>query len=106
MRRNLLRLWRSHPVLFAALIGAIVGVANVLVLEIGGALQKNSGAAVLLFLPNPAQGIAINRTSILLSAFILLIEIIANVLVYALMFAAPVGLFVLLRRAFKGRRAR
>ena len=78
-----MRLWRSHPILFITLIGAVIGVGNALVLEIPAILGKPSRGALSLlqprFNPTPSAGV-------LQVAVILLIEVAANVLIYALIF--------------------
>ena|ERR1700692_4129549 len=92
-----MRLWRSHPVLFAALVGGIVGLGNALAIEIPALLGKPSHGALSLLQPSrPAAGSGVLQTS-----FILLVEVAANVLVWALMFALLGGLFVGVRRIFK-----
>jgi hypothetical protein len=98
-----MRIWRSHPVLFAALVGAAVGLANAIAIEVGGALGRNSNAVLLMLLPRYPFGL--NPTGLAQSLLILFIEVAVNVLVYALMFSVPVALIVGLRRAFAGRRS-
>lgn len=92
-----MRLWRSHPVLFAALLGAVIGLANALAIEVPSLLGKPSHCALSLLQPSrPAAG-----SGVLQTAFILLVEVAANVLVYALMFALLGGLFLAIRRIFR-----
>lgn len=92
-----MRLWRSHPVLFAALLGAAVGLANALAIEIPALLGKPSHGALSLLQPSRA----VAGSGVLQTAFILLVEVAANVLVYALMFALLGGLFVAIRHIFR-----
>lgn len=92
-----MRLWRSHPVLFAALVGGIVGLGNVLAIEIPALLGKPSHGALSLLQPSRPAAVS----GILQTAFILLIEVAANVLAYALIFALLGGLFLALRRTFR-----
>ena len=92
-----MRMWRTHPVLFAALIGALVGFGNALFIEIPGLLDgKPTGALALLW---PASRVGYGG-NILQTAFILIIEVGANVLVYALMFALAGLLFLAIRFLF------
>jgi hypothetical protein len=96
-------MWRSHPVRFAALLGGIFGIAYALVIEIGGASNRNSSAVVRMLLPATGLSPALNQFSLVRAALLLLIEFGADALVYALIFAAPVGVVVLVRRAFANR---
>jgi hypothetical protein len=93
-----MKIWRSHPVLFAALIGAVVGLANALLIEIPGLFgAKPSGALALL---KPASR-ASNDGNVLQTAFILIIEVGANVFAYAALFALAALLFVGIRLLFR-----
>lgn len=93
-----MRPWRSHPVLFLTCIGAVVGFGNALVLEIPALFGKTSYGALSLLQPTfrPAAG-----TGVLQIAFILLIEVAANVLVYALIFSILGWIFVGVQRLFR-----
>jgi len=99
-------MWRSHPVRFAALIGALIGFANAIAIELGGALNKNSTAALLFLWPASRFGPGISETRLTQTAIFFFVEVAANVLVFALLFAAPVGLVVAIRRAFRSRGSR
>ena len=101
-----MRMWRSHPVRFAALIGALVGLANAILIEVGGVLNKNSSAVVLMLWPASKFGSGVNESTAMQTALFLFVEVAANVLVYALIFAVPVGLIVLIRRVFASRKSR
>jgi hypothetical protein len=92
---------RTHPIRTAALIGAIVGVINVLVLETGGLLHYNTRGALLLLAPFLRFGLMPTEQNLLQLALILFIEFAANILADALLFAAPVAVIVLLLRAFR-----
>lgn len=84
--------------LFAALIGAIVGLGNALALEIPALLGKPSRGVLSLLGPastlHPGSGV-------LETAFLLLIEFAANILVWAAIFALLGWIFVGLRRIFR-----
>lgn len=95
-----MRLGRKHPVRLAALIGGIVGLGVAIGIEIGGAANRNSSSAIRMLLPVSGYGVVdFSQARLMQAVFILLIEIGANVLVYAAMFAVPVALVVLIRRA-------
>lgn len=98
---------RGHPVRLAALMGGAVGLAVAISIEIAGAANQNSSSVIRMLLPAAGYGaINFSQAKLMQAVFILLIEIGVNVLVYAAMFAAPVALVVLIRRAFSGRGAR
>jgi hypothetical protein len=93
--------WRPHPVLLAALIGAIIGFANALVVEAGGAIHKSHSAVVLMLWPTDTFAPELSQNGILRTALILFIEFAGDMLGYALLFAIPVALIVAIRRAFR-----
>ena len=93
-----MRTWRAHPVRLAALIGAITGFLVALSIEIGGAAGRNPNAVVRMLLPAADTGIMLSEGRLMQASLILVIEIVANVAVYALMFALPVAIVVLVRR--------
>ena len=96
--------WRAHPIRIAALLGTIVGFIVAVTLEVEGLLHQNYSSGVLVLLwPAAAAGFGVSHATILQTCFLLLIEIAANVLVYALLFAAPVALVVVMLRTFRRR---
>lgn len=95
------RLWRSHPVLMAALTGAAFGVAEVLVTEIAGILHGGHDAVLPLFLTPAATGSHVRQLGAVQTAFVLLIDVAANVAVFALFFAVPVAIVVGIRRVVR-----
>lgn len=94
---------RAHPIRTAALIGAFVGLLNALMIEMGGLLHYNTRAALLLLAPFSRFGLIPSEQTLFQLGVILFIEFAANILVDALLFAAPVALIVLLLRAFRRR---
>ncbi len=95
-----MRIGSNHPVRLAALIGGMVGLGVAISIEIGGAANRNSSSVIRMLLPAAGSGVVnFSQAKLMQAAFILLMEIGANVLVYAAMFAAPVALIVLIRRA-------
>ncbi|MGA7107590.1 MAG: hypothetical protein WBV28_15125 [Terracidiphilus sp.] len=98
--------WRAHPIRTAALLGALVGFLVAMTIEVKGLLHPNDPSGVLILLwPAATAGAGVSQAGLLQTGFILLIEILANVLVYALLFAAPVALIVALLRTFRKRRS-
>ncbi|HSZ16124.1 MAG TPA: hypothetical protein VK764_03415 [Terracidiphilus sp.] len=95
---------RPHPIRTAALLGGLVGFLVAVTIEVKGLLHPNSPSGVLILLwPAATAGAGVSQESLLQTGFILIIEIVANVLVYALLFAAPVALVVALLRTFRRR---
>jgi hypothetical protein len=88
-------------VLFITFFGAAIGLGNALLLEIPALLGKPSRGALSLLQPSyrPVAG-----TGVMHTAFILLIEVAANVLIYSLMFFLLGWLVVGIRRIFAGNR--
>ena len=96
-----MRIWRTHPVLVAVTVGAIVGAVNAILIEVGGLWHANSGGVLSLFLPaahGPRQG----QTDAVQTALLLLIEFAGNVLGFSLLFAVPVGVLAVIRRVVGG----
>lgn len=96
-----MRLWRTRPILFAAMVGALAGSVNVALIEFGAISNKNSGG-VLPILLNPSR-FGVSETGVMQTGLILFIEFAGNVVGYALLFAVPVAIVVLVRRAWIGR---
>jgi hypothetical protein len=93
-----MKIWRSHPVLFAALIGAVIGLANALLIEIPGLIGTRPGGVLALLKPASR---ASNDGNVLETAVILVIEVGANVLVFALLFSLAGLLFIAIRSLFR-----
>lgn len=93
-----MRFLRTHPVLFAAIIGAIVGLGNALAIEIPALLGKPSHGVLSLL--GPASSLHAGAGA-LETAFLLLIEFAANILVWAALFAVLGWIFVGIRRIFR-----
>src|ERR1700692_3384710 len=98
-----MRMWRTHPIRFAALLGALFGLAMAMLIELGGILHWNSSAAILMLLPSPRFGFGFSEARLLPTVLFVFIETIANVLVYAFLFSAPVALIVGIRALASGR---
>lgn len=98
-----MQIWRTRPVLFAALIGALLGFGNALAIEIPVFFGKPSKGVLTLL--EPASNFRFGSNGVVQIAFMLMIEVGANVLVYAGMFSL-LGLLVLLfRRIFASHRS-
>lgn len=100
MLRALLRKARAHPIRTAAVIGAVVGLANVLFIELGAPFTKSTNSAIMMLWPASTLGNTVSQTRVVQTVMVLAVELIANVLVYAIMFMIPVTLIVAVRRAF------
>lgn len=81
--------------------GAIFGAGSVIATEIGGVAHGGSGGVLaLLWSSSESRTGQVNAVQ---TAALLLIEFGASVLVFALLFALPVAVFVGIRRIFTGR---
>lgn len=96
-----MRIDRNHPIRLAALIGGIVGLGVAISIEIGGAANRNASSVIRMLLPASGYGVVdFSQARLMQAVFVLVIELGVNMLVYAAMFAAPVAVVVLIRRAF------
>lgn len=94
-----MRMWRSHPILFAALLGAIVGFLYAAAIEVSGQYHKSASGAFALLWRGTTPGGGANPASVMQTVFVLCVEVVGNVVGYALLFALPVALVVGIRRA-------
>jgi hypothetical protein len=97
---------RTHPIRFAAIFGGLFGLADVVVQEVMGLSHKSSNSVLLSLWPNAAFNTSFSESSAAQTFFIFVIEVAVNVLVWALLFAIPVALFVAIRRGVLGLRRR
>lgn len=96
-----MRNWRSHPVLSAALLGAVIGGAiTVVLITTTGYLAVVTNRALLLLWPTAALGVGFLDGSRTFKAFLFAAEVGSNALLYAFVFSAPVALVVAIRRSF------
>jgi hypothetical protein len=95
-----MRMWRSHPVLLTAVIGAVIGLFNAVVLMITGPYLMLSSGYLLVLWPTSILGFGFNGSSLMYSIFLGTIEIGGNALLYGCALSAPVGLVVAIRRYF------
>jgi hypothetical protein len=101
MLRRCLRFCRSHPVIVAALIGAVLGTGNAIAIEIGALAHKNSAGVLPLFWSSSAS--RAGQLNAAQTTTLLVIEFAGNMLSFAILFALPTALFVGVRRIFSGR---
>lgn len=95
-----MRLWRTHPVLFAALIGGLIGLANAAIVLIADPVLMLSTRFLLCLFPTSILGFGYNGSSIAYSIFLGVIEVGGNAFFYASTFAAPVALVITVRHSF------
>ncbi len=97
-----MKIWRSHPILLAALIGALIGVIS----PISILMSREWHLAVLrhhlllVLWPTSILGFGFNEPNPLLSVFMLTVELISNAMLCACVAAAPVALAFAIRRSF------
>ncbi len=96
-------IWRTRPILTAALAGALFGLLYAIGIEAWGASGHPGRAVLALLMPgsNPAGGV--NETMLTSVASLLFVEVAANILIYAALFAAPVAIVVRVRRLLRRR---
>lgn len=92
------RWWRRHPILFAAILGAALGLLNTFAVELGGVYHHDRHRGILAFGPGSPFGLGVSETALVQTGAILFIEFAANILVLAALFAAPVAAVVAVRR--------
>jgi len=92
---------RAHPIRTAAILGALLGVLNALVLETQGILHHRTSGVLSLLAPFSPVGLQPSEPIIMQAVLILFIEFAANILADALLFAAPVALIVLFLRVLR-----
>lgn len=104
MLKSGMRIWRSHPILVAAGVGAVFGGMYAVLIEIAGFWHGNSSAVLPLLFPaaHRSRGGELNAVQ---TASLLLIEVAGNMLGFAVLFLVPVAIVVGVLRIFKGRRA-
>jgi hypothetical protein len=94
-------MWQSSPVLCTFGVGAIVGFATAaaLMVTVGhvGAVANNFLSVLWPSAILGAFGFDRDRTFTLL---VIIIELVSNALLYAVVFATPVGIVVAVRRSF------
>jgi hypothetical protein len=104
MLRTGINAWQRHPVLVAAGAGALLGGGYTVLIEIGGFLHRNSSAVLPLMFP-AVRGSGAGQMNAIQAATLLLVEVIGNVVGFAILFSVPVAVAVGALRLFKGRRA-
>ena len=100
MLKNATRIWRSHPVLAAAGVGAILGAVDAIRLEIGGLSHRHATGVLSLLSPSPALNARIGQMPAAQVAVLLVIEVGGCVAGFVLLFATPVAVVVGIRRLF------
>jgi hypothetical protein len=96
-----LRMWRSHPVLCTFTVGATLGFAAAasLMFTIGpiGVLTSHY---LLMLWPTSILGIGDLDGSRTFVIFVMFAQLIGNAVLYGVIFAAPVGSVIAIRRSF------
>jgi len=91
---------RNHPILFAALIGALIGFSIAAFVLMTDPLRPLSNLLLLYLFPTSILGFGFNGGSVAFSIFLAVVEVGGNALLYAGTFAAPVALIIAVRRQF------
>jgi hypothetical protein len=95
-----MQVWRNHPILSTALIGALIGLVNAAIFLLTDPLRPLSGRFVLYLFPTSILGFGFNGGSVSFSIFLAIVEVGGNALLYGCTFAAPVALVIAVRRQF------
>lgn len=95
-----MRIWKVHPILFAGLMGAVIGFINAAIILAADPLRALSDRLVLCLFPTSVLGFGFNGGSIGISIFLAVAEVGGNAFPFACTFAAPVALVVAVRRQF------
>ena len=98
-----MRIWRAHPILVSAAIGAMVGGGNAILIEAGGLWGGKSIGVLSLLFPS-THGPRVGQTDAMQTALLLLIEFAGNVLGFSLLFAVPAALFAGIWHVFAGQK--
>ncbi len=96
-----MRMWRSHPVLFAFIIGAFLGILNATI------LASTLGVSNVLMHPRlvmlwPTSVVAMTDLGgpPAFVRLLIAIALVTNAALYGVAFAIPVGIVVAIRRSF------
>jgi hypothetical protein len=95
-----MQLWRNHPILFTASIGALIGLVNAAIFLLTDPLRPLSDRFLLYLFPTSILGFGFNGGSVAFSIFLTIVEVGGNALLYACTCAAPVALVIAVRRQF------
>src|SRR5689334_8652448 len=95
-----MRVWRNHPVLCTALVGALIGFVNAAIVLFSDPLRPLSQRVVSYLFPTSILGFGFNGGSVAFSIFLAIVEVGGNALLYACAFAAPVAVVIAVRRQF------
>ena len=95
-----MRVWRNHPIVFASLVGAVVGLVNAAIILLSDPLRPLSDRFLLYLFPTSILGFGFYDGSVAFSIFLAIVEVGGNALLYASAFAAPVAVVIAVRRQF------
>jgi hypothetical protein len=95
-----MRIWRSHPALFTAAIGAAIGLSNAVILMITSPHVMLSSGYLLALWPTSILGFGFNGSNFIYAIFLGIVEVGGNAALYACALSAPIGLVVAIRRSF------
>ena len=97
-----MQLWRGHPIIFAALLGATFGLANAVILALAaGPFSVMSSHVLLLLWPTSILAFGfLDGGSRAFVAFLVFSEFGGNALFYAFVLATPLCLFMAVHQSF------
>jgi hypothetical protein len=95
------RMWRSHPVLFAFAIGAALGFSNAAILMFTeGILKVLMNPLLVILWPTSIFGMEDLGGPPAFTRFLIFISLVGNSVLYGFLFATPIGFMVAVRRSF------
>ena len=95
-----MRIWRNHPVLSTALIGAVIGLSNAVILMMTASHLMLSSSYLLALWPTSILGFGFNGADFGYAIFLGTVEIAGNAFLFACALSAPVGAIIAIRRSF------
>jgi len=96
----IMSIWRTRPIVFTALLGALSGSAVATIFLLTDPLRPLSTRLLLCLFPASILGFGFNGGGVAFSIFLILVEVGTNALLYACAFAAPVVAVIAVRRQF------
>ena len=95
-----MRVWRDHPILSTALVGALIGSLVAVIFLLTDPMLTFSSRLLLYLFPISILGFGFNGGSIAFSIFLAVVEVGGNAVLYSCTSTAPVGLAIATCRPF------
>ena len=100
-RRDELRIWRLHPVLFQFAVGATLGLCTAVALIFRvGHIGTITNQYLLMLWPTSILGVGFLDGQPTFVVFVRLVELVGNAVLYGVVFATPIAVVITIRRSF------